>query len=86
MNVQQWAVQDTEFGEINRKEDIVIPAHETRMLITQVCDKECEALKQEVQALELFERRRVLPQELFISYDFLSQDAQVLHAQLKKSC
>jgi hypothetical protein len=42
-------------------------------------------MEQDAQALELFQRSQVLPQDVSISHDFLSPDAHVLHAQLKKS-
>jgi hypothetical protein len=41
-------------------------------------------MEQDAQALELFERPQVLPQDVSISHDFLSPDAHVLHAQLKR--
>jgi hypothetical protein len=41
-------------------------------------------MEQDAQALDLFERLQVLPQDVSILHDFLSPDAHVLHAQLKK--
>ncbi len=41
-------------------------------------------IEQDSQGLELFERSQVLFQGVSISHDFLSPDAHVLHAQLKK--
>jgi hypothetical protein len=50
-----------------------------------VCEEEYEALNEEIQALGSFMRPQVLPQYLSMSHDFLPQDAQVLHAQVKRS-
>ena len=52
---------------------------------TQVREEEYEALKQELHALEPFMRPQVLSQDVSTSHDLLTQDAQVLHAQPKKS-
>ncbi len=51
----------------------------------QALEYKCQAIKQEIQALEFIISRQDLPQDVSIAHDMLTPDAHVLHAHTKNS-